>query len=72
LDGYVAATDRAAKEAVLEIVRSARMRPVDAGPLEAARILEAMGAFNIYVNMQGGSWQNAWKLLEPSDGAEKR
>jgi len=24
-----------------------------------------MGALNIYLNMHGGSWQNAWKLIEP-------
>ncbi|HJR96743.1 MAG TPA: hypothetical protein VJ979_02410 [Actinomycetota bacterium] len=37
-----------------------------AGPLSSARILEAMGALDIFLNMQGGSWQNAWKLVEPA------
>jgi predicted dinucleotide-binding enzyme len=41
------------------------MRPIDAGPLSSARVLESMGTLNIYLNMQGGSWQNAWKLIEP-------
>ncbi len=65
IDGYVAGTDERAKEAVLDLVGSIGMHPVDVGPLEVARVLEAMGALNISLNMQGGSWQNAWKLLEP-------
>jgi hypothetical protein len=66
IDGYVAGSDVDAKRTVLELVASIGMRPVDCGPLEAARILEAMGALNTWLNMQGGSWQNAWKLVEPS------
>lgn len=66
IDGFVAGTDRAAKQNVLDLVASAGMRPIDAGPLSSARILEAMGALNIFLNMQGGSWQSAWKLLDPS------
>lgn len=41
------------------------MRPIDARPLSSARALEAMGALHIYLNMHGGSWQNAWELIEP-------
>ncbi len=63
---FVAATDPAAKATVVDLVRSIGMRPIDAGPLDAARILEGMGALNIFLNMQGGTWQNAWKLVEPS------
>ena len=66
IDGFVAGTDEGAKREMLQLVESMGMRPVDAGPLEVARILEAMGALNIWLNMRGGSWQNAWKLLEPS------
>jgi NADPH-dependent F420 reductase len=66
VDGFVAGTDEAAKRTVLELVGSIGMRPVDCGPLESARILEAMGALNIWLNMRGGTWQNAWKLLEPT------
>ena len=47
------------KATVLELIRSIGMRPIDAGPLSSARVLEAMGALNIYLNTQGGSWQNA-------------
>jgi NADPH-dependent F420 reductase len=66
IDGYVAGSDEAAKKTVLELVGSIGMNPVDAGPLEAARNLEAMGALIIGLNMRGGSWANAWKILEPS------
>ncbi|HEU4527736.1 MAG TPA: NADPH-dependent F420 reductase [Actinomycetota bacterium] len=66
VDNFVAATDPAAKATVVDLVRSIGMRPIDAGPLEAARVLEGMGALNIFLNMQGGTWQNAWKLVEPS------
>lgn len=65
VDGYVAGSDDEAKKLVLELVGSIGARPVDVGPLEAARNLEAMGAMIIGINMQGGSWQSAWKLLEP-------
>jgi 8-hydroxy-5-deazaflavin:NADPH oxidoreductase len=68
IDGFVAASDQGAKDTVLELVGSAGMQPIDAGPLSSARILEAMGALNIFLNMQGGSWQSAWKLLDPSNG----
>jgi hypothetical protein len=40
---------------------------VDAGPLESARILEAMEAPTTGVQLRdGGSSSNAWKLLEPT------
>jgi NADPH-dependent F420 reductase len=65
VDNFVASADADAKAMVIELIRSIGMRPIDAGPLSSARILEAMGALNIYLNMQGGSWQNAWKLIEP-------
>jgi NADPH-dependent F420 reductase len=66
VDGFVASGDQAAKQTVLDLVRSAGMRPIDVGPLSSARTLEAMGALNIFLNMQGGTWQNAWKLIHPS------
>lgn len=65
VDNFVAGSDSDAKATVIELIRSIGMRPIDAGPLSSARILEAMGALNIYLNTQGGSWQNAWKLIEP-------
>jgi 8-hydroxy-5-deazaflavin:NADPH oxidoreductase len=65
VDNFVAGSDADGKATVVELIRSIGMRPIDAGPLSSARILEAMGTLNIYLNTQGGSWQNAWKLIEP-------
>ncbi len=65
VDGFVAGNDEEARRVVLELVGSIGMKPIDAGPLEAARILEAMAALNIALNMRGGTWQSAWKLIEP-------
>jgi 8-hydroxy-5-deazaflavin:NADPH oxidoreductase len=66
LDAFVAGTDAGAKEAILQIAGSLGFRPIDAGPLESARILEAMEALNIAIQMRdGGSWNNGWKLIEP-------
>jgi len=63
-DGYVAADDEEAKAKVLTLVESIGFRPVDAGPLAAARTLEGMAWLNISRNMQGGSWQSAWVLAD--------
>jgi len=64
-DGFVAADDDDAKRTVLGVVESIGFRPVDAGPLAAARTLEGMAWLNISRNMQGGSWQDAWVLVGP-------
>jgi predicted dinucleotide-binding enzyme len=64
-DGYVAADDAAAKQMVLELVKSIGFRPVDAGALSAARMLEGMAWLNISRNLAGGSWQTAWAIVEP-------
>jgi predicted dinucleotide-binding enzyme len=65
VDGYVAADDEAAKQTVLDAVESVGFRPVDAGPLAAARTLEGMAWLNITRNMAGGTWQDAWILVGP-------
>jgi NADPH-dependent F420 reductase len=67
LDGYVAGDDAEAKKAVLELVRSIGLRPIDAGPLPMARALEALAWLNISLNMNNGwSWQTGWKLVGPT------
>lgn len=71
-DGYVAGDDETAKQRVLELVESIGFRPVDAGPLAASRMLEGMAWLNISRNMQGGSWQSAWVILEPRQQAASR
>lgn len=67
-DGFVAGDDAQAKETVLELVRSVGFRPIDAGPLEMARALEAMALLNITLQIRNGwPWQSAWKLVGPTD-----
>ena len=65
VDGYVAGDDAAAKQTALDLLGSLGFRPVDVGPLATARTLEGMAWLNIALNMQGGSWQNGWKLVGP-------
>src|SRR5262245_39024792 len=64
-DGFVAADDDAAKQTVLDALSSLGFRPVDAGPLAAARTLEGMAWLNISRNMHGGTWQDADVLVGP-------
>jgi NADPH-dependent F420 reductase len=66
VDALIAGNDDVAKKMVSELAGSMGMRPIDVGPLDAARNLEALAVLTIWLNMQGGSWQNTWKLLEPS------
>jgi predicted dinucleotide-binding enzyme len=67
LDGFVAGDDDAAKQQVLELVKSLGFRPIDAGPLAMARALEGMAMLNIALNVANGwPWQTGWKLLGPT------
>jgi hypothetical protein len=62
-DALVAADDEEARQAVLELARSAGFRPIDAGPLARARYLEAMAFLNM--SLQAGhdwGWRSAWRL----------
>ena len=63
LDGFVAADDDAAKATILELAGSIGLHEVDAGPLSAARYLEALAWLNISLNIRGGEWRSAWKLV---------
>ncbi|HET8784432.1 MAG TPA: NAD(P)-binding domain-containing protein [Candidatus Limnocylindrales bacterium] len=68
LDGYVAGDDEDAKAAVLDLVESIGLRPVDVGPLKRARQLESLAFLNIALNAEkGGSWQSGWKLVGAPD-----
>ncbi len=63
VDGYVAGDDADAKEVVLRLVESIGMKPLDVGPLSAARYLEGMAYINIGLNAANGwSWTSAWHL----------
>src|SRR6202158_619232 len=54
LDGFVAGDDQEAKDSVLELVKSIGFRPIDAGPLVMARVLEAMAMLNISLQIRHG------------------
>jgi 8-hydroxy-5-deazaflavin:NADPH oxidoreductase len=64
LDGFVAGDDQEAKATVLELVESIGFRPIDAGPLVMARVLEHMALLNVSLQIRHGwPWQNGWKLV---------
>ena len=64
IDGYVAGDDADAKRAVLELVESIGLSPLDVGPLSSARQLEGMAYLNIGLNAANGwSWTSAWHLV---------
>ena len=66
LDGFVAGDDADAKKQVLYLLEEIGFRPIDVGPLSAARYLEAMAFLNISLNAANGwSWQTGWKLVGP-------
>jgi NADPH-dependent F420 reductase len=64
LDGFYAGDDAEANAAVAELVAAMGFRPLDAGPLRAARSLEHLGFLNVSLNARHGwSWSSGWKLL---------
>jgi NADPH-dependent F420 reductase len=66
LDGFVAGDDQEAKDKALEFVESIGFRPIDAGPLVMARVLEGMGLLNIMLQIRNEwPWQSGWKLVGP-------
>ena len=65
VDGFVAGDDEQAKTEVLDVLDGLGFRPVDAGPLAAARTLEGMAWLNISRNMAGGTWQEAYVIVGP-------
>jgi 8-hydroxy-5-deazaflavin:NADPH oxidoreductase len=68
LDGFVAGDDQAAKDKVLELVKSIGFRPIDAGPLVMARVFEGMALLNIMLQIRHNwPWQNGWKLVGPPE-----
>jgi NADPH-dependent F420 reductase len=66
LDGFVAGDDQGAKDKVLELVKSIGFRPIDAGPLVMARVLEGMALLSVTLQIRNNwPWQNGWKLVGP-------
>jgi predicted dinucleotide-binding enzyme len=67
LDGFYAGDDEAAKSMVAELLAAIGFRPLDAGGLLAARVLERMAVVHISLNARHGwPWQSGWKLLGPT------
>jgi len=67
LDGYYAGDDGPAKDTVAALLADLGFRPLDAGPLAAARILELMASLNITLNANHGwPWRSGWKLIGPT------
>jgi predicted dinucleotide-binding enzyme len=67
LDGFVAGDDEDAKLKALEFVESIGFRPIDAGPLVIARVLESMGLLNVLLQIRNKwPWQSGWKLVGPT------
>ena len=66
LDGFVAGDDADAKKQVSHLLEEVGYRPIDVGPLSAARYLEGMAFLNISLNAKNAwSWQSGWKLVGP-------
>src|ERR1700716_1531008 len=66
LDGFIAGDDQEAKDKALEFVESIGFRPIDAGPLVMARVLEGMALLNIMLQIRDeGPWPSGWKLVGP-------
>jgi NADPH-dependent F420 reductase len=65
LDGFYAGDDADAKATVGRLLADLGFRPVDVGPLVAARALELMAYLNIDLNMRNNwPWHSGWKLLD--------
>jgi 8-hydroxy-5-deazaflavin:NADPH oxidoreductase len=66
LDVFIAADDDDAKAAVSRLVESGGARPLDAGVLARARLLEALGLLHITLQMtRGTQFATALKLIDP-------
>lgn len=67
LDVFIAGDDDTAKAKVATLVRDGGLNPIDAGALERARQLEALGLLGI--TLQGrlnSGFMSGWKLLMPA------
>jgi predicted dinucleotide-binding enzyme len=69
-DAFLAGDDAEARATVAELARSMGFRPIDAGGLPMARVLEGMALLNILLQITNGwPWQSSWKLAGPTGGA---
>jgi len=64
LDVFIAGNDSEAKNKVSQVVEDGGLRAIDAGALNRARQLEALGLLGITLqNTLGTQFQSAWKIL---------
>lgn len=64
LDVFVAANDESAKKVVIGLVSDGNLRPIDAGRLDRARQLEALGLLGITLQgPMGLGFASGWKLV---------
>ena len=67
LDVYLAGDDDAAKQTVAQFVKAGGLNAIDAGPLERARQLEALGFLGIQLQFRlNTGFASAWKLVLPA------
>ena len=67
LDVFLAGDDDAAKATVAEFVEAGGLNAIDAGPLERARQLEALGFLGIQLQFRlNTGFGTAWKLVRPA------
>jgi len=65
VDAYFAGDDPEAKAKVARYLSSIGLNPVDAGGINMARVLEGMGHLLIALQARpGGTWRQAWKLVD--------
>ena len=63
-DALIAGDDAEAKATVATLVDSIGLRPIDAGPLAAARELETLAWLNIALQLRtGGNWNSSFVLI---------
>ena len=64
LDVFIAGDAAEPKQKVSKLVEESGLRPIDAGSLERARQLEAMGLLGITLQQgMGTGFQSAWKII---------
>jgi NADPH-dependent F420 reductase len=67
LDVFIAGDDDAAKAKVAQLLKAGGLNAVDAGPLERARQLEALGFLGIQLQFRlNTGFATAWKLVRPA------
>ncbi len=70
VDALFATDDDQARPQLIELLRSLGVRPIDAGSLNAARQMEALGWLNIQLQLRhGGHWRSTFVLLGAPAGA---